>query len=508
MKIIIIYLSFFLFPIALFAQVKPIPCAMTDAAFKDHYTTRSQAHIKGHVLHASPSEIKSLTITYHVVNAGNIFQSTFNATLAPDGTFDITLADKLPHTQVFFTFDKYAYICLYIDQGVDLTFDLNKLKHTYVYLNGDGVTFGGTDGVNNRLMNDYILFNKKHNANFFKNLDGLDVKDMQYMSKLDSLFAIQYEVNDIFYSQNGSSIKFLIDSETKTDYYMKKLQYLYRNNLPIDKLDDILIPVFVVSNNSAKYIQFLNYYMRLVKFKNSGQKFSYANLAKYCDSILPPAYSDLIKFNFVEGDVKLHRDLFVELKPTLHFNWSKEYMDSKINELNKKIEKIDSISKASVVVNAPPSNLGKLLLKTQSGVMLYVDGHQSADEFLKNLKTIFAKKLVIIDLWATWCIPCINAMPHGKKLHKQTNEANLPVEYVYICTSLNSSEEKWKNKVLEIDQPGIHLFVHEKLVNEVMRLFNKGGYPSYLMLHPDGSYDSETISSMRTLNLDTLKEKL
>lgn len=507
MKTLIIYFFSIVFPIALFAQGKINPMPLTDAAFDKEYAHQVQAQIKGKVLHANPSDLEKITIRYSIVNAGNPFQSSYTAKVAPDGSFSIVVPDKLMNQQIWFTFGEYAYFCIYLNEELELTFDLDKLKKKFVYWNGDGITFGGKDGIKNEVMNNYILFDKKHNEDFSTKLRGLNKKDTAFLTNLDSLFALQDHINSAFYTTSGDTYQYLIKSERQASYYEEKLKYLLENNIQVKQIEDLLTPIYAISNNSRTYIQFLNYYVRS-SFKNTGQKYSHVNLANYCDSLLPAAYADLIKLQLEDRDVKLQRDLYKQLVPTLHFNWSNDYVQSQIAMLDSKIEKIDSINLASIVTEPSTSTLGKHILKTGSGALLYVDEHQSATELLRDLKSTFSNKLVVIDFWATWCIPCIQAMPYSNELHKQAKEADLPIEFVYICTSSNSSEEKWKNKVLEMGQPGIHVFVNEKVTSEAMNLFNKGGFPSYIMLKPDGSYDSETITSMQGLSLDTLKAKL
>lgn len=507
MKNLIFYLFSFIFPLAIFAQGNTSPSPITDVVFDQQFPYRIHPQIRGKVIHASPSDLESITIKYSVVNVGNPFQTSYNTKLAPDGTFRILMPEKLMNQQIWFRLGEYAYTCLYIDEDLELIFDLTQLKQNPVYLNGVGIMFAGTDGAKNQIMNDYILFNKKHNADFSKQVNSLDQESSNYISMLDSMFAVQHHMNTEFYSQYGDAYQYLIQSETQSSYFESKLDYLCKNEILVDDIQELLIPIYAISNESRSYIQKLAYYMRSY-FSSTGKKYSYANLANFCDSILPPVYADLIKLQFENRDVKLQRDLYEELKPSLHFNWTRDYISSQITLLNNKVLKIDSINQASIVTAPLESILGKQILKTSSGALLYVDEHKTGDELLQDLKKLFPNKLVIIDIWATWCIPCIQAMPYGKELYKQAQTANLPIEFVYLCTSSGSGQKLWENKVLEIDQPGTHLFVQNKVLSEVMRLFNKGGYPSYIMLNPDGSYDSETITSMRHLSLDMLKAKL
>lgn len=117
-------------------------------------------------------------------------------------------------------------------------------------------------------------------------------------------------------------------------------------------------------------------------------------------------------------------------------------------------------------------------------------------------------KYIIMDLWATWCGPCLGNMPHHKKLQQQVEKEYLPIVFVYLCTDGNSSESVWQNKIAELEQPSEHIFVQNSQMNELMRLFNGAGYPTYAVIKPNGQIDTKTISLNRKIDIEGLKKLL
>ena len=95
-------------------------------------------------------------------------------------------------------------------------------------------------------------------------------------------------------------------------------------------------------------------------------------------------------------------------------------------------------------------------------------------------------------------------MPYSKQLHDDTKD--LPVEFVYLCTSSNSSIEKWKTKIAELGIGGIHIFVEQNIENELMNLFSVSGFPSYVLIDSKGEYKPGAISRMSHLDKDKLSE--
>lgn len=65
---------------------------------------------------------------------------------------------------------------------------------------------------------------------------------------------------------------------------------------------------------------------------------------------------------------------------------------------------------------------------------------------LQGKKVDFAKyrgKYVFIDLWASWCIPCIKEIPHLKQLEKDLQNKDV----VFLSISIDTNVAAWKKKV-------------------------------------------------------------
>ena len=63
-------------------------------------------------------------------------------------------------------------------------------------------------------------------------------------------------------------------------------------------------------------------------------------------------------------------------------------------------------------------------------------------------------KYVILDFWASWCVPCRHNNPHLKELYKKYNKSGLEV----VCVADDDqSPEDWRNAV---EKDGIGMFHH------------------------------------------------
>lgn len=65
----------------------------------------------------------------------------------------------------------------------------------------------------------------------------------------------------------------------------------------------------------------------------------------------------------------------------------------------------------------------------------------------------FAGKPVLINLWATWCIPCQNEMPVLEKIYKEYNASGLVVLGVDITLQDNLQAVKETVKKYQLSYP-------------------------------------------------------
>jgi thiol-disulfide isomerase/thioredoxin len=206
------------------------------------------------------------------------------------------------------------------------------------------------------------------------------------------------------------------------------------------------------------------------------------------DSVFPPAQADFMKFRLAGStDVSEQKTSMEHILGSMHTDWciavtkkERERTTAKLDEINKALTGSggDTASTSSTASTASTSLgkslvFGKPLADLPFGASLYKAEGIKAIDFIAKLKQNFPGKAIIIDRWATWCVPCLNEMPHEKVLEQAST--SLPVVFVYLCTIINSSESKWKSKVVELQQPGIHFLIDETLDADLSSYFSFNG---------------------------------
>jgi hypothetical protein len=90
--------------------------------------------------------------------------------------------------------------------------------------------------------------------------------------------------------------------------------------------------------------------------------------------------------------------------------------------------------------------------------------------------------------------PCLGDMRFSKKLHEANKD--LPIEYIYICTNIASNSNLWKNKIAELQLPGTHILMDEKIVEELKSNFNNAGsgFPTYVVVGADSNCASRLFN--------------
>ena len=91
----------------------------------------------------------------------------------------------------------------------------------------------------------------------------------------------------------------------------------------------------------------------------------------------------------------------------------------------------------------------------------------------------FRGKYVYIDMWASWCVPCLREVPELQKLEKTLKNKN--VEFVSI--SIDANQDAWKKKMDEKDMHGNQLWNPEGTLGTAL---NVKGIPFFAIYDPEG----------------------
>ena len=125
----------------------------------------------------------------------------------------------------------------------------------------------------------------------------------------------------------------------------------------------------------------------------------------------------------------------------------------------------------------------KSALETVSGKVSVDFNYENFSGGKTSLKDL-AGKLVYIDVWATWCGPCLKEMPSLKVLINDYKGKN--IEFVSISIDHKKDYEKWRKMVPEKNVGGIQLYDAEGLSSAFMKAFNVGLIPRFMMLDYEG----------------------
>jgi thiol-disulfide isomerase/thioredoxin len=90
--------------------------------------------------------------------------------------------------------------------------------------------------------------------------------------------------------------------------------------------------------------------------------------------------------------------------------------------------------------------------------------------------------LVYIDIWATWCKPCIAEHPHWDQLMEEYKDK--PVSFLTI--SIDDSKEPWIEMVNDKNMGGLQWFAENAWKSEITRHFMVNSIPRFLLLDQEG----------------------
>jgi hypothetical protein len=135
---------------------------------------------------------------------------------------------------------------------------------------------------------------------------------------------------------------------------------------------------------------------------------------------------------------------------------------------------------------------------------------EQAANTLKDLSSLesLKGKFLFIDLWATWCLPCITEFQHNKELHSLLHHYTHLIP-VYISIDEDKLDQLWRSGVQKHSLSGYNLRASSDLYANIKQSIYKGedvSIPRYILLDPSGNVVNDDLP--RPSAMDKLKDIL
>ncbi len=101
-------------------------------------------------------------------------------------------------------------------------------------------------------------------------------------------------------------------------------------------------------------------------------------------------------------------------------------------------------------------------------------------------------EIVLLDFWAVWCPPCIEAIPKLNRLQKEFGSKNLKVLGIAVYSGTSGDvrrfmqEHKMEYMVVLGDE-------------EALEAFGVIGYPTYFLVDPEGKVRHQYVGELQNL---------
>ncbi|MBQ6191136.1 MAG: thioredoxin family protein [Bacteroidaceae bacterium] len=121
-------------------------------------------------------------------------------------------------------------------------------------------------------------------------------------------------------------------------------------------------------------------------------------------------------------------------------------------------------------------------LKPAEDVADMSDGEQ----ILRKLIEPYQGKIILLDIWGTWCGPCKDALSRSQAEYKRLKDYDL----VYLYLANNSSEESWKNVIKMYDVTGdnvVHYNLPKPQQSAIEHFIGVTAFPTYKLIDREGN---------------------
>ncbi len=391
---------------------------------------------------------------------GNDFEARIP--IAEDGSFSDTLHLKTDGFYELYIGRERTGIYLENGKNLNVTVNPDQFDESLRYS-------GDLANINNYLAQKYLW--KEQNVNF-KDLFLLDenafIKKLkQDQDQLDSIYGTYDISNEDFKKrldeENSYSNAALIENYLDAHrYYSGDEDYQVGSDF-YDHLKGINFKDTVAFRSSASYQNLLQAHFNRLANQDTYESGDNDHTLLYLqtvDSSLPDGYAkDKLMFDYLQFGLKPNKNLDTVYHIYKNSNPNPEHL----SHLTARYEQLKNLTEGKP---SPTFNFEN-----------YKGGTTSLDD-LKG-------KYVYIDVWATWCAPCLREIPFLKEVEKDYKDKN--IEFLSISIDEEKDYEKWKQMISEKSLGGIQLMADNNWNSDFVKKYAILGIPRFILIDPQGN---------------------
>ena len=381
--------------------------------------------------------------------------------ISDDGSFADTLHLKKDGLYQMYIGGERTGIYMEKGQNVDLTLNAEEFDETLKYS-------GDLANSNNFLAAKYLweeqnvdykeLYSFEEDE-FFKKLDS-------EQKKMDSLYSTHQVKNDKFdkmlKDENMYSRAALIENYQDAHRYYSGVEDYQVGSDFYDDLKDINFKDTLTFRNSLAYQSLLEIHFNRIANEetyDSGNNNHTLLYLKKVDSSLPDGYA---KDKLMVGHLQFWLKPDETLDEAYNIYKNSNPNSENLPELTQRYNQLKSLTAG----NASPT--------------FDYENYKGGTTSLSDLKG----KYVYIDVWATWCGPCLREIPSLKEVEKDYAGKNIQV--VSISIDEPKDYDKWKQMISEKSLGGLQLMADNNWNSKFVKDYAILGIPRFILVDPKG----------------------